>query len=87
MRTKLMIYKAKSDGLHTYAIFQKGYKYKIFMCNDPFPNTYLAKRVLPIHARAMAFFENVEEKHYQRAMDNLYNADAFIKAAYNHEKN
>ena len=34
----------------------------------------------------MAFFDTVDEKNHQCAMDNLYNSDAFFKEAYNHEK-
>ena len=34
----------KGDGLQTYDIFQNGYTYKIFIWNDPFPKTYLAKK-------------------------------------------
>ena len=76
----MMMYKAKGDVLQIYALFQKGYRYKIFMCNDPSPKTYLAKSILSLHARVMAFFDNVEEKHHQCVMDNLYNSDAFFKA-------
>ena len=43
--------------------------------------------MLPPHARVMAFFYTTEEKHHQCAMGNLFNLDAFYKAAYNHEKN
>ena len=34
---KRMMYKEKGDGLQTHDICQKGYKYKVFVCNDPFP--------------------------------------------------
>ena len=57
---KRMTYKAKCDGLQTYTIFQKGYTYQIFMCNDPFPNIYLAIRMLPLHARVIDIFDSVE---------------------------
>ena len=57
------------------------------MCNDPFPKTYLAKMMLPLHARVMAFFDTVEEKHHQCAMYNIYNLDSFYKEVYNHDKN
>ena len=50
---KKMTQKAKGDGLHKYALFQKGYTYKIFVCNYPYPKTYLAKRMLPLHVRVM----------------------------------
>ena len=82
-----MIYRAKGDRLYTYVLCQKGYTYKIFMWNDPLPKTYLAKKILPLHARVMAFFDTVEEKHHQCAMDHLYNSDAFFKGAYNHGGN
>ena len=48
-------------------------------------NIYLAKKMLTLHARVMEFFDTVEGKHYECAMDNIYNSDAFIKAAYNYE--
>ena len=83
---KMMAYKEKGGGLQTDAIFQKEYTYQIFMCNYPLPKIYLAKRVLPPHARVMAFFNTMEEKHHQLAMDNLYKSDDFFTAAYNHEK-
>ena len=54
------------------------------MCKEPSPKTYLAKRMLPLHARVMAFFFTVEGKHHQFPMDNIYNSDAFFKEAYNH---
>ena len=73
MRTKQVMYKAKGDGLKTYAIFQKGYTYIIFMCNDPLSKKILAKRMLPLHDRVVAFFDTVEGKHHQFAMYNLYN--------------
>ena len=87
MRTKILMYKSKGDGLQTYALFQKGYKYKIFMCNDASPKTYSSKRMLILHDIVMAFFDTVEGKHHQCAMDHLYNSDDFSKATYNHEKN
>ena len=49
--------------------------------------TYLAKRILPLYARVMDFFDTEEGKHHQRAMENLYNLEAFFKAVNNHEKN
>ena len=55
--------------------------------DDTSPKTCLSKRMLPLHARVMAFLDTVEEKHYQCAMDNLYKSGTFLKAAYNHEKN
>ena len=57
------------------------------MCNDPLPKIYLAKRMVPLHAIVVAFFDTVEGKYHQRAMYNIYNSDAFSKASYNHEKN
>ena len=65
--------RAKCDGLQTYALCQKGYTYNFFMCTDTFPKKHLAKRILPLHARVMEFFDTVEEKHYQCAMYNIYN--------------
>ena len=41
---KMNFYRKKGDGLQTYDIFQNGYTYKIFIWNDPFPKTYLAKK-------------------------------------------
>ena len=62
------MYKVESDGLKSDAIFHKGYKYQTFMCNDPVPKTYLANRLPPFHARLMALFGTVDEKHHQCAM-------------------
>ena len=75
------MYKGKGYGLQTYALYKKGYKYKIFMFNDTSSKYYLAKRMLPLHARVMAIFDTVEEKRHQYAMDNIYNSDTFFKAA------
>ena len=86
MRTKMMIYKSKFDALQRYALFQKVYTYKIFMCNDPLPKTDLAKSFFPFYARVMAFFDTVDEKHHQCVMYHIYNLDAFIKAEYICEK-
>ena len=52
---KMMAYKEKGGGLQTDAIFQKGYTYQIFMCNDHSPKTYLAKRMFPLNARLVEF--------------------------------
>ena len=35
----------------------------------------------------MYTFDNVEGKHHQFAMDNLYNSAKTFKSAYNHDKN
>ena len=67
----LITHKEKGYGLQTYYICKKGYKYKIFMCNDHSPKTYLSKRMLTLHSRVMALFDIVKEKHHQRAMDNI----------------
>ena len=68
------------------AIFQKRYTYQIFMCNDPLQKKCFAKRMLPLHLKVMFFFDTVEGKHHQRAMDNIYISGTFFKAAYNYEK-
>ena len=68
-----MTHKEKGYGLQTYALCQKVYTYKIFICNDPLEKTYLAKRMLPLHSRVMDFFGTVDEKHHQCAIYNLYN--------------
>ena len=59
-----MTYKTDGDGLHTYDLFNKGYTYQIFMCNNTVSKTYLAKRLLPLDSREMAPFDTVEEKQY-----------------------
>ena len=46
----------------------------------------LSKKIFPLHARVMDFFDTVDEKRHQCAMDNIYNSDDFLKAAYNNEK-
>ena len=81
----MMIYKVKGDGLQKYSLCQKGYTYKICMCNDPLPNTYSGKQMLPLHDIVVAFFDTVEGKHHKCSMDNLYNSDAFFKASYNQD--
>ena len=81
-----MTQKAEVDKLKTYALFQKGYTYKICMCNDPEPKTYLDKRMSPLHDIVMTLFDTVEEKHHRCSMYNLYNSATFFKVAYNHEK-
>ena len=74
-----MTYKAKGGGLQTYAIFQKEERYQIFMYNDPLPKIYLAKIMLPLHARTMAYFDTVGGKCHQCAMDNIYNSAVTFK--------
>ena len=56
------------------------------MCNDPLQKQ-LSKSMLPLHAIVVDFFDNVEGKYHQCAMDNIYNSDAFFKAAYSIDKN
>ena len=51
-----------------------------------FSKIYLAKSVLPFHARVVAIFDTVEDKTHQYEMDNLYKSYAFFKATYNKEK-
>ena len=53
-------YKVWGDGLHIYHIFQKGYTYQIFICNDHVSKTYLAKRLFPVDARVMDIFDTEE---------------------------
>ena len=74
-----MIYKAKSDGLHTYAIFQKGYTYPIFMCNYPMSKTNSSKRLSPLDSKVMDLFNTAEGKHHQCAMDDLYDSATFSR--------
>ena len=47
----------------------------------------ISRRMLPLYSRVMALFYTVNEKHHKWSMDNLYNSDAFSKAAYDHERN
>ena len=54
-----MTYKSEGDGEQTDEKFQKGYKYQIFMCNNPVPKTHLSKIMLPLDARAMSHFDTV----------------------------
>ena len=56
------------------------------MCNDPSPETYLAKRMLSLNDIVVALFDNVEENNHQCTIHNLYNPAAFFKAVDNHEK-
>ena len=84
---KMMMYKSKVSVLQRYYLCQKGYIYKIFMCNDPLPKINLSKRMLSLHAIVMAFSDDLEGRHHQCAMDNIYNSDAIFEASYIHEKN
>ena len=43
--------------------------------------------LMPLFAIVLDFFDIVEEKLDEWAMDNIYNLGAFSKAEYNHEKN
>ena len=79
-----MTYKSDGYGLKIYDIFQKGYTYQIFMCNNPVSKKYLSKRLSPLGARGMELLDNVEGLFHQCAMYNLYNSSTFFKAAYNH---
>ena len=58
---KSMMHTSKVDGLQTYYLCQKGYTYQIFMCNDTSPKTYLAKRMLPLHAIMTTLFYTAEK--------------------------
>ena len=51
-----MTYKAEGDGLQTHAIFQKGYTYQIFVCNDLVSKSYLSNRLSPLDTRVMDLF-------------------------------
>ena len=55
----MMMYKEKGVGLQTYSLFQKGYIYQIFMCNNHSPKQCLAKRMLPLHAIVMSLFDTL----------------------------
>ena len=54
-----IMYKAEGDGLWTDVVFQKGYTYQIFMCNDPMLKTYLVKRMLPLDTILVEIFDTV----------------------------
>ena len=56
-----MTYKAEGDVLQADAILQKGYTYKIFMCNDTVSKTYLSKMLLSLDDIVMALFDTVEK--------------------------
>ena len=56
------------------------------MCNKSVSKTYLSKRLSPLGAIGMEILDNVEGKHHQCAMYNLYNSSTFFKSAYNHKK-
>ena len=42
---------------------------------------------MPLNARVMALFDNVEGKEYQFSIENIYNSVTFFKGVYNHKKN
>ena len=42
--------------------------------------------MLPLRARVMALFGNIEEKHHQCTIENIFNSASFFKAVYNREK-
>ena len=48
-----MTSKAEGNVLHTYAFFQKGYIYQIFMCNYTVSKAYLSIKISPIYVGAM----------------------------------
>ena len=74
-----MTYKEEYGELQTDAFFKKRYIYQIFMCNDPFPKTYLSKIMFPLSDILIALFDTVEEKHNQCAMGNIYNSAEFSR--------
>ena len=45
----------------------------------------LSKKIFPLHARVVDFFDTVEGKNYQCASYNIYNSDTFFKEEYNNE--
>ena len=49
------------------------YLCEIILCQK----TDLAKKMLPLHSRVMAFFDIMKEKHHQCTMNNLYHSDNF----------
>ena len=52
-----MMYKAEGGGLQAYGIFQKGYTYQIFICNDPLSKTYLSKSMSPLGFRVVELLD------------------------------
>ena len=53
----IMMYKAEGGGLQAYGIFQKGYTYQIFICNDPLSKTYLSKSMSPLGFRVVELLD------------------------------
>ena len=77
-------YKAEGEGFQADALCDDGYKYQVYLCNDPAPKKYLKQGLSPLHSRTMALFDSLEDDYHHVGMDNLYNSAAFCRAAYNH---
>ena len=79
-------YKAEGDGFQADALCDEGFTYQVYMRNDPAPKKYLKQGMSPLHSRVMALFDAVKDSYHNCTMDNLYNSDAFCRAAYNHTR-
>ena len=79
-------YKAEDDGFQADALCDEGFKYKVYMRNDPAPKKYLKQGLSPLHSRVMALFNAVKDSYHHCTMDNLYNSAAFCRAAFNHTR-
>ena len=72
-------YKAECDGLQADSLCDEGFKYQVYMRNDPAHNKYLKQGLSHLHSMVMESFDAVKDFYNHCTMDNLYNFAAFVE--------
>ena len=75
-------YKAEGDGFQCDAICYTGYTWTFYFKNQPAPRKWLCVGYLPLHSRILGMFDQLENKHNNCWLDNLYLSAKFAKASY-----
>ena len=57
----LITYKQEGDGFQCDALCDSGYTCNFFFRHDPPPQEYILKGLSPLHSRAMALFDGLED--------------------------
>ena len=67
-----IIYKVEGDGFQCDAVFSDDYTYSFCFRYQASPKIFTDMGMSPLHARVHALLEQLPNKYYECAMDNLY---------------
>ena len=79
-------YKNEGDGFQANALCEAGYTWTFYFRNQPSPWDWVLKGYLPLHARILGMFDQLEEEYHNCWFYNLYLSAKFAKALLTHDK-